>query len=227
MRNIIRKAVLVTAAATAIGLLNVASGAGAFAHDPAGTANDPRLVPFRSVGDTATVGFKSSPVGDAPGSPQPRALRLSTFEDTGIAYAGVDPVNVAINGQAIADVNRLGFKTRGYNGAGAPRISVELSNGHIAYLASFHCNTVLSPTVWRKTQFTSNAAGCAIFTNTTSYASTGTSSAWDQLVAGEGGGVTINDIYLVQDEGPAIAWVDDLRFGGVMFSGPDIRTHSH
>jgi hypothetical protein len=206
------------------------------AHDPAGTVNDPHLEKFTSPAangnPTAVIGYADVAGGDAPGSPAPKALRIETEQNTvkPYSYAGAAIRKSGMEGKALGDVNRISFKTKGYSGAGAPRLSMTLSNGTIAYLSSYHCSTDLTPTAWRKATFTASYAAdptCTIYTGTTGYTSDPTSSAWDKLVTGEGPGVEIRQIELVQDEGPAVTWVDDIRLDGLVFAGPTMWKHNH
>lgn len=206
------------------------------AHDPAGTANDPKLERFLSpVVDgeaTATLGYQTGIGGDAPGSPMPKAMRIETEANGSPAsYAGVEVLNVGIIGRALGDVDRVSFKTKGYSGAGAPRLSVKLSNGHYLYLSSFYCSFDMAPTAWRKANFTASFntdPTCEIYTSAGGhYVTDATSSAWHKLVEGEGGGVIVQQVELVQDEGPATVWVDDLRLDSALFAGPNRYTHTH
>lgn len=233
-----RRSVIVLAltAVLAVLALTLSSNGGASAHDPAGTANDPKLERFLSpVVDgeaTATLGYQTGIGGDAPGSPMAKAMRIETEANTSPAsYAGVEVVNTGILGRALGDMERVSFKTKGYSGAGAPRLSVKLSNGHYLYLSSSYCSFDLAPTAWRKANFTASYntdPTCEIYTSAGGhYVTDTTSSAWHKLVEGEGGGVTVQSVELVQDEGPALVWVDDLRLDSVLFAGPNRYTHTH
>jgi len=206
------------------------------AHDPAGTVNDPHLEKFTSApanGDaTALIGYADVAGGDAPGSPAPKALRIETNANVAepYSYAGAAIRKSGMEGKALGDVNRISYKTKGYSGAGAPRLSMTLSNGTTVYLSSYYCSTDLAPTAWHKATFTASYAAdptCTIYTPTTGYTSDADSSAWDKLVAGEGPGVEIRQIELVQDEGPGIVWVDDIRLDGLVFAGPTMWKHNH
>jgi hypothetical protein len=227
------------AAAVAAGALALTI-APSTAHDPAGTVNDPHLEPFTSptANGTATalIGYADVAGGDAPGSPAPKALRIETNANVAepYSYAGAAIRKSGMEGKALGDVKQISFKTKGYSGAGAPRLSMTLSNGTIAYLSSYYCSTDLPPTAWHKATFTASYAAdptCTIYTSTApgnaGYTSDATSSAWKKLVAGEGSGVEIRRIELVQDEGPGVTWVDDIRLDGLVFAGPTMWKHNH
>ena len=253
MSRIIKSAVAVVATVI-LGFTSgiIFMGGGVSAHDPAGTANDPKLEKFRSpdlADGTATslISYKSVAGGDAPGSLQNRALRVETETNTYIAnsdgscavqasfpacsYAGVTVLNTSIDGQAVADINRLSFKTKGSytGGGGSPRLSLFLSDNTVAFLASDHCSTPMNPGTWRKANFLASFAAnptCNIDTYSGSYASDAVSSAWDKFVAAEGA-KEVTALQLVVDEGPSVQWIDDIRVNGLVFAGPNITTHSH
>lgn len=232
-----RRSVVGLALALVLGVLALTlTSNGASAHDPAGTVNDPQLERFLSPTSggeaTATLSYQASIGGDAPGSPMDKAMRIETEANTSPAsYAGVEVLNAGILGRALGDVERVSFKTRGYSGAGAPRLSVKLSNGHYLYLSSSYCQFDLAPTNWKKANFTASPnidPTCEIYTSAGGhYVTDPTESAWHKLVAGEGGGVIVQQVELVQDEGPATVWVDDLRLDSVLFAGPNRFTHTH
>jgi hypothetical protein len=210
------------------------------AHNPAGTVNDPHLEAFTSPAAngtaTALIGFATVAGGDAPGSPAPKALRIETNANVAesSSYAGAVIRKSGMEGKALGDVSRISFKTKGYSGAGAPRLSMTLNNGTTAYLSSYYCSTDLAPTAWHKATFTASFAAdptCTIYTSTApgnaGYTSDATSSAWEKLVAGEGPGIEIRKIELVQDEGPGVTWVDDIRLDGLVFAGATVWNHNH
>lgn len=221
----------------AVALLIAMAVVPASAHNPAGTADDPHLEKFVSPpadgNATALIGFHDVAGGDAPGSAQPKALRIETEANTMAvpSFAGATLRKTGVTGTALADVNRISFKTKGFSGAGAPRLSMELRNGRTAFLASFHCSFEMTPSPWDKADFTASPGtdpSCSIFMSAgPPYTTDPTTSAWEKLVAGEGPGIEIQRLQLVQDEGPAVVWVDDIRFNGIVFSGPNVDTHSH
>lgn len=211
-------------------------GFGAVGSADASTAH---LVKFKSGPvdghPSALVGYSTVAGGDAPGSPQPKALRLETgpnpASDGSFSYAGVEAVGTPTNGKALTDVNRINYKFRGYSGAGAPRISLVLSTGHVIYLSGFYCNKDLTPTAWKQTRFFGAVAGCTIYSTNGGFTSDGVTSAWDQVIASEGPGATITEIDVVKDETSGnditVSWLDDIRFDGVLFAGPTVNTVSH
>jgi hypothetical protein len=227
------------AAAIAVGGLALTI-APSTAHNPPGTVNDPHLEPFTSPAangnPTALIEYEKVAGGDAPGSPAPNALRIETNANAAepYSYAGAAIRKAPMTGKALGDVRQISFKTKGYSGAGAPRLSMTLSNGTVAYLSSYHCSTDLAPTAWHKATFTASFAAdpsCTIYTSTapgnSGYTSDATSSAWKKLVAAEGPGVEIRRLELVQDEGPGVTWVDDIRLDSLIFAGPTMWNHNH
>jgi hypothetical protein len=139
-------------------------------------------------------------------------------------------------GVPIEDMRNLSydFNNTMHVGAGAPRISVDLSTDCDpdvgfspcdAFLAGGHCNTTLvEDTTWSRADFTGQTtAGCDIYTSDPAYpgpySSGGGQSAWKAFVAAYPSGTTAIDAYLVQDEqGSAV--VDRLAIYNRMWNKP-------
>jgi hypothetical protein len=206
--------VATSAILAAAGML-VLNGA-ASAHDPAGTANDPKLVKFTH--GAAEVGYSS--VRNAPGSPQPSALR---FETTGAGTkAQVRAKNVAILGNAIGDVDQLSLKARH---VGDPQLVLQLSNGHTLFFKTGdNCGGGVDfGSGWFRYNF-STSDSCAVTTGGDVPVAYSTYAA---AIAGEGAGTTIGSIRVTQNDADSTGWVDDIRLGGLLFAGPNVNTHSH
>lgn len=203
---------MLAASALAAGLA-VGMASPALAHNPPGSANDPKLVK-RTVG-AAQVNF--SQLRNAPGSPEPNALR---FETTGGGTkAQVRAKNVGILGNALGDVNRLSLKARH---AGAPRLVMQLSNGHwMIFETGGNCGGGVDfGNGWFKYNF-STADNCAVRSGGTQYDN------YAEAVGSEGAGKTIQKVRVTQNNVDGTGWVDDIRLGGVLFAGPNINTHNH
>ncbi|MGH3342886.1 MAG: hypothetical protein ACRDPK_08385 [Carbonactinosporaceae bacterium] len=232
-----RRSRLLAVMAAGLAALTVSVAVPAQAHDPRGTANDPHMKKFTSADDangdpTAFISYRRVIGGDAPGSPQPKALRMETAA-TSTGFAGTWVRNVGIRGRALGDVDRIAFKTRGPLGAGAPRLSVRLDSEGPAnwlFLSAFHCHQDAAGP-WQRALFTASRTAdptCEIYTGTGAhYVTDETSSAWEKLVEAEGADTIVKQVWLVQDEGPAVVWVDDIRLDGVLFAGPTVNVHSH
>jgi hypothetical protein len=110
------------------------------------------------------------------------------------------------------------FLESGHVGAGAPRISVILSNGLVAYLAGFYCNQPLaaSNNTWGRADFTgsttTSSAACRIWdSNGNFYDSTATQSAWSVFAAAHSD-LYVNQVIFVGDESGHYA-IDRLSLG--------------
>ena len=92
------------------------------------------------------------------------------------------------------------FEEDGHVGAGAPRISVEVDNGDILYLAGFYCNHATRNPAWGRADFTGFTSDCIIWDNHgNQFAADGTSTAW-QVYASSHSGAKVNRAYVVLDE---------------------------
>jgi hypothetical protein len=206
---------MATSAILATGGMLVLDGA-ASAHDPSGTANDPALV--RVTTGAAEVGYSS--VRNAPGSPQPNALRFETTGDG--TKAQVRAKNVGILGDALGDVDQLSIKARH---VGDPRLVLQLSNGHTLFFKTGgNCGGGVDfGSGWFRYNF-STSDSCGV---TTGGAVPTTYATYAAAVAGEGAGTTISSIRVTQNDTDGTGWVDDIRLGGLLFAGPNLGTHSH
>jgi hypothetical protein len=206
-----------TTAILAVGGMLALDGA-ASAHNPPGTANDPKLVKFTQ--GAAEVGYSS--IRNAPGSPQANALRFETTGDgTG---AQVRALNIGALGDAIGDVDRLSLKARHSED---PQLVVQLSNGHwLHFKTGENCaGGVDFGSGWFRYNF-STSDTCEVVATAPDVAPV-TYATYADAVAGEGAGNTISKIRVIQNNADGTGWVDDIRLGSVLFAGPDVNTHSH
>lgn len=111
-------------------------------------------------------------------------------------------------GVAVQNIHNLSFdfKESAYLGAGAPRISVVMSNGLVAYLSAFYCNNPLaaSGNTWGRADFTgsttASSASCLFYDSSgTTYASTSTMTAWQVFVAAHPD-LSVAQTFFVADE---------------------------
>ena len=92
------------------------------------------------------------------------------------------------------------FKEDGPVGAGAPRISVEVDNGDVLYLAGYYCNHPTRNPAWGRADFTGFTSDCIIWdSHGNQFAADGTSTAWQVYMAGHPG-ATVSRTYVVLDE---------------------------
>jgi len=195
-------------AISAVLLLALASVAGA-------AASKPKLSFTKS---NATVGWStdggSSPSGGASNTNN-QSIKINATGTTGTsggsAYTyGPDEVLVGMRGLTLDQITHLGFDSKGYLGAGAPRISMETlgTDGvHQYHLIASFCNTPTS-NGWRTSNFVNGGAGCTIFRD-------GVQMTWAAAVAAatlvnEHVNNTPGDWFLVVDEAPSLTYVDRL-----------------
>jgi hypothetical protein len=109
-------------------------------------------------GGGATIGWSneggSSP-GDTTGNHQ--SLRIAVPAGGGAsAYTyGPSETLVGIRGRSLSQIDHLGFDSKGYLGAGAPRISLGTTGddgNHTYFLSAFYCN-VDAGSGWRTSDF--------------------------------------------------------------------------
>ncbi len=190
----------------------------ASAHNPAGTANDPELVKFTA--GAAEVGYSN--LRNAPGSPQPNALRLDTTGD-GTA-AQVRAQNIGVLGAALGDVDQLTLKARH---SGNPQLLLQLANGRwLHFYAGDNCGGGVDfGSGWFRYNFGTSDTCEVVATGggeaAQSYAS------YAETVTGEGAGSTISKARVAQNNEDGTAWIDDIRLGAVLFAGPTVDSHSH
>jgi hypothetical protein len=192
-----------------------------------------RLQPFTSPkanGEwTATVGWARHIGGDAPDSPRRKALHIVTDanpNDSGDAsYAGVVPQHIGIRNKLLKNVTALRFdSTTADDTAGAPRLSVKVSDGTWLYLSAYHCNSDLNGK-WSRSNFLANDADCTIYDSAgNSYVSDSSSTAWAKVL-GKYGDQKLRQVFLVVDEGPKNVFIDDIALGAndknYLFAGPN------
>lgn len=202
MRRI--SAVAVAAAA----LLVVASVAGAAAAKP--------KLSFTKT--NAQIGW-STEGGSSPGggvsNTNNQSIRINATGTTGTSGAsaftfGSDEELVGIRGRTLAQIDHLGFDSKGYLGAGAPRISLGTSGddgNHTYVLSALQCNDPTSGG-WRTSDFVHDATDCTIFRD-------GAPTTWAAavVVAGANNETVVanpNDWFLIVDEAPSLTYVDRL-----------------
>lgn len=136
-----------------------------------------------------------------------KVIQLVNPLPTGNTYAGATVNNVA--GMDMNSVSQLSFDvdTHAYLGAGAPRISVGLDDGTYLYLSTEGCSFTGS-TVWQAAEFAATGANCVFYTSKGGPPQTWT--AWTADLQDP----TITGMALVQDEGPATAYVANVSLDG-------------
>ena len=122
----------------------------------------------------------------------------NTDGDPDGSYSGAYILNNGLSGQALSNVTDLSFEYTGVAGAGAPRISLPISEGGYAFLAAYYCNDgsgladfINDPTctIWYGANSYDNWAA---FVAAHSTASVG--SALPFIIADEVGSWTISDV---------------------------------
>jgi hypothetical protein len=187
----------------------------------ASAVTGPRLSFFKGGG--ASAGW-STAGGSSPGpGSDTQSIRIQTVtngSDAAGAYTfGANETKVGIVGGTLDEVDRLAFDSKGYLGAGAPRISLITDEGNF-FLSAFHCNTSTSGG-WRTSVFAdrhntvnSETPNCTIFGPDDGDADPlthpgGAYAGWTDVLATWGTAV-VEDWFLIVDEGPAVAHVDRL-----------------
>ena len=249
-----KRSFLTAAAAVAV----LATPAAAFAAPGGGQSTAPKLNAFNCVTDGAVYGpCNTTQPGtsgwvknDATGNRDGYSLALTTAANTAsaVSYVGANVVNTPVNGADLGHVAALSFMTSGYQGGGAPRISLVLSNGGVAYLDPEYCETAPDVNGWRLADFREPAySGGADPTNCTIYTSFGvfttgswqpgegpqisgeyTAFDWMNWAASNGGSAepTVSQIILVQDSGPGTSYIDDLTLGTGPQTQPTAADHT-
>lgn len=193
-------------------------------HLSGGEHNEPELSFIKGGG--ATIGW-STTGGSSPADtyPNSQSLRIHVPAGGGVsAYTyGASEALVDIRGRSLSQIDHLGFDSRGYLGAGAPRISLGTKGtdgDHTYFLSAFYCNVSIGGG-WRTSDFIHNA-NCVIYRDGTPY----TGWAAVAAVADANGEVVISspsDWFLIQDEptaaqgGSATLNVDRLTVGHWMW----------
>jgi hypothetical protein len=167
----------------------------------------------------ATIGW-STAGGSSPGDTRPNAQSLRVFVPAGggaSAYTyGASEALIGIRGLALSEIDRLGFDSKGYLGAGAPRISLGthgLDGYHTYVLSAFYCNDPIGGG-WRTSDFVDDTTDCTIWRD-------GTQMTWAAAVIladtqDEHVVASPSDWFFIQDEpiagqsGSATVYVDRL-----------------
>ena len=153
--------------------------------------------------DTAKWGHGS----DSPGDGNHRRLRAvvghdTDTTDTQYSYLSFySRASLALNepGDSVTNLS-FEFNEKNHVGAGAPRISVEVSNGDVLYLAAFYCNHPTGNPNWGRADFTGFTSDCIIWdTHGNQYAADGTNTAWQVYLASHPD-AQVNRTYVVLDE---------------------------
>ncbi len=180
-------------------------------------------------GGGATIGWSSeggsSPLGGTSNA-NTQSLRINAPSVGGGASAytyGTDEDLVGIRGLKLSQINRLGFDTKGYLGAGAPRISLGTlgTNGpHTYFLSASHCNEGDIGGGWVTADFINNTTSCDIFRDT----EPGPYMGWAAVVAVADANnevviSTPNDWFLIVDESPSLTYVDRLTVQNWCWTG--------
>ncbi len=197
----VRSLVALAATATMTAFLVVAAPSGVAVADPGFALS------FFSGGHGANAHWstQSPPLGVL------QDIVLSNPLPTGDTYTGAWVHGVS--GMTMSQVSELSFMidTDHYMGAGAPRFSVILSDGVYLYPSAGDCFNapIQHDTGWQTAEFVSGANPCEI------YGSTGGPESWSAWTA-ELGDPTISNLIIVQDEGPASAYLANVSVNGVI-----------
>lgn len=179
------------------------------------------------VKTNANIGWSteggSSPSGGVSNT-NTQSLRINALGPQGNSGAsaytyGNDEALVAIRGLRLSQINDLGFDSKGYLGAGAPRISLGTAGTdgeHTYFLSAFYCNTPTSGG-WRTSDFV-HGAGCTVLrdgtTQLTWAAAVAAADANNEVVA-----TSPNDWFLIVDEAPSLTYVDRLTVQNWCWTG--------
>jgi hypothetical protein len=180
----------------------------------------------------ATIGWSSEGGSSPADTANGQSLRVFVPAGGGAsAYTyGASEALVGIRGLTLTQINHLGFDSKGYLGAGAPRISLGTlgtDGPHTYFLSAFYCNDPLTGG-WRKSDFVHDATGCTIWRDGTPLAGWAAAAA----VADANSEVVIsnpNDWFFIQDEptpaqgGSALVYVDRLTVQNWMWVRGGLR----
>lgn len=142
---------------------------------------------------------------DSPTDSNTRALKVKVAagDETGNDFADAYTDASLDIDKRVSDVRNLSYEFAGRVGGGAPRISVQFSNGDVAYLASSACTQDLAvSTTWKRSDFTGATDNCTIYVSGTTggtYVADGTHSAWE-VYAFAHPNQYVSQAYLVFDE---------------------------
>jgi hypothetical protein len=159
--------------------------------------------------------------GDSPHDANARALRLHVGDPNAGEYVAAysqRSLHLAKDGEAMTNLS-FEFKQSTHVGAGAPRISVELQNGDVAYLSAYYCNHPFADG-WGRADFTRFVTNCSFFVSGETggqYAADGTRSAWKVYTDAHPDQI-VERAYFVADETGRYR-IDRLSLGaGVMYT---------
>jgi hypothetical protein len=138
---------------------------------------------------TETVTGWTTAQGDSPLDTNAKAFVFTVTNGGCVVLFSHRSAELGVPVQGIRNLS-FDFNESAYLGAGAPRISVVMSNGLVAYLSAYYCNNPLaaSGNTWGRADFTgsttTSSALCLFYDSTgTTYASTATMTAWQVFVA--------------------------------------------
>jgi hypothetical protein len=173
----------------------------------AGTA--PKLSFFKGG---ASVGWSSAAGSSPADQTNDAAIQVVTTTknpSAGGAYTwGSDEDAVGIVGRALGAINHLGFDSKGWLQPGAPRMVVTTQGddgNHTYHMSAYHCNTGAAPNVWVTSNFKSPS--CQIFRDSEIAGFAGLAAA---AAVADANGERVTDWFVIQDEGPAIVYIDRL-----------------
>ncbi len=186
----------------------------------------PKLSVFKA---RASIGW-SSAGGSSPGDgSNDVSLQIVTCPQSpsaaGAFTFGRDEEANSIVGRALGQIDHLGFDSRGYLGAGSPRITLTTAGNdgnHTYFLSAFHCNPGAPQSSWVTSNFLSPS--CAVFRDSeiSGFAGLGAAAA-----VADANGERVTDWFLIQEEGPATVFIDRLTVQDWMWvrgGGPGIRS---
>jgi hypothetical protein len=183
----------------------------AMAATSASALSKPKLSFVKS---NATIGWTTAQ-GSSPADPGNGAsLRYNVATGGGVsAYTyGASETLLDLRGRALSAIDHLGFDSRGYLGAGAPRISLgtvdAVDGNHTYFLSALYCNDPIGTSGWRTSDFVGDTTDCTIFRD-------GVQMTWaEAVVIADAAGETVvaspNDWFLIVDESPAVGNIDRL-----------------
>lgn len=231
MRNAHRLAVMAISAATITTLVGPATAA--LANNSA--ASLPKLDLTVSAPDPVTGAPTASAdwVGNPSGNP---VLQVTTGDNPNAdgAYSYFDGVvtNTPVNDEQLGDVNNIAFDYSGPLGAGAPRISLGLSDGSYVYLSAGYSSDSLG-NGWYQfntddrcgTQVNQLNGGAATIYDSVGgvFTSTPGEDAWVHMALAHGVDTTITSIDVVHDENHGTVAFDNLRFDTVQFEQGGVK----
>ena len=223
------KVVISLAAVAALGMPMASANAGGGPAAPLPkldlTVSSPDPVTGLPTASAAWVG-KPSTSGTNP------VLQVTTGANPNVngAYSYFDGVvtNTHVNGEALGQVTNISFDYKGELGAGAPRISLGLSDGSFVYLAAGYSSEAIGDGWYQfntddRCNDQSNqvwGGGPAIIWDSRSQAFTsvaGGNDAWVNMALAHGVNTTITSIDVVQDENHGTGLFDNIRFDNAQF----------